>query len=106
MGECPVCFSASGVVESCYHRVWDCWTKPEKERTFFRRDGFTQHVKSVHGSEAAVILHWRENKGKEVPVSLAARTCSFCLFASTTWTERVEHVAEHFRRRERLHGIW
>ena len=47
--ECfPMCL-CSPICRS--HSMLSCWEKPEKDRTFYRKDGLVQHLRLVHGME-------------------------------------------------------
>ncbi|ETI25029.1 hypothetical protein G647_04399 [Cladophialophora carrionii CBS 160.54] len=46
-GKCPVCFELLHVGH-CRHRFQECWERPEKDRTYFRKDALIQHMHLIH----------------------------------------------------------
>ena len=99
---CPVC--PEHVDHTlCKHQNWEsCWEKPERDRTFTRKDGFVQHLRNVH--KLTLVETWKF-PGKPWaldPREVCVYTCQYCGFWSATWTERVDHVARHFERRHQI----
>ncbi|KAL4785036.1 hypothetical protein BJX76DRAFT_347351 [Aspergillus varians] len=74
------------------HDYLTCRDKAPEQRTFHRKDHLRQHLTLSHKVEYhAGMDQWRECHG-----TLISR-CGFCNATFTTWTDRVEHVAEHFK---------
>ncbi|KAL4883352.1 hypothetical protein BJY04DRAFT_31110 [Aspergillus karnatakaensis] len=74
------------------HNFLTCHTKPIEERTFFRKDHLKQHLKLTHNvGWLPSMTQWRRTRS-----DITSR-CGFCDSTFTTWDERVEHVAEHFK---------
>ncbi|KAF4339528.1 homeobox 4 [Fusarium beomiforme] len=70
----------------CHKREWG-------ERTFYRKDHLRQHLRLVHGSE---FVKWPMEEWKSKHEDVVSR-CGFCGITMTTWSERVDHLAEHFK---------
>lgn len=111
------------------HKYQQCWSKPEAQRTFYRRDHFVQHLHHVHfanakhpsvrvGCQARLMAPEGHNFGCK-DLSLAWRRfgapmkkddpmlhCGFCGKISKDWSERCEHVAEHLTARELTRSVW
>jgi hypothetical protein len=111
------------------HKYQHCWSKPEAQRTFYRRDHFVQHLHHVHfanakhpsvrvGCQARLMAPEGHNFGCK-DLSLAWRRfgapmkkddpmlhCGFCGKISKDWSERCEHVAEHLTARELTRSVW
>ncbi|OAG21955.1 hypothetical protein CC77DRAFT_911620, partial [Alternaria alternata] len=70
-----------------------CSGRDLKERTFLRKDHLTQHLKLVHGAkyEDWSMKHWKICK-----LDVRSR-CGFCNTWMTSWGERIDHLAEHFK---------
>jgi hypothetical protein len=111
------------------HKYQQCRSKPEAQRTFYRRDHFVQHMHHVHfanakhpsvrvGCQARLMASEGHNFGCK-DLSLAWRKfgapmkkddpmlhCGFCGKISKDWSERCEHVAEHLTARELTRSVW
>ncbi|KAF1924611.1 uncharacterized protein M421DRAFT_72038 [Didymella exigua CBS 183.55] len=111
------------------HKYQQCWTKPEAQRTFYRRDHFVQHLHHVHfanakhpsvrvGCQARLMapeghhfgckdlsLAWRKF-GAPMKKDDPMLHCGFCGKISKDWSERCEHVAEHLTARELTRSVW
>ncbi|OGM42169.1 hypothetical protein ABOM_009334 [Aspergillus bombycis] len=62
-------------------------------RSFARKDHLVQHLRLVHRvNEIPAIDGWR----KEAPPFVCQ--CGFCDRQLNSWTERVDHLADHFRK--------
>ncbi|KAM0315325.1 hypothetical protein ACHAPQ_011615 [Fusarium lateritium] len=70
-----------------------CHNRERGERTFFRKDHLRQHLRLVHGSE---FMKWPMEEWKVKHEDVLSR-CGFCDIDMTTWSERVNHLAEHFK---------
>ncbi|GKZ34955.1 hypothetical protein AbraIFM66950_005352 [Aspergillus brasiliensis] len=69
-----------------------CQEKGLQERTFSRKDHLRQHLRLVH---AAKFESWMESW--KTSVSEIRSRCGFCDTNFTTWNDRVEHLASHFK---------
>ena len=97
---CPLCrFGDSPHPSACEHGFEVCWRKTEKERTFFRADAFKQHLSGLHKAER---LAKAKYEGDDVETAEENLVCPFCNVQIGSWKERVEHVAEHFKKGEEL----
>jgi hypothetical protein len=99
-GRCPMYAMSCFPPETCPHRFEECWERPEKDRTYLRKDALVQHLRLMHYSSPPHLLE--SYKGRELDVPAGNLICPFCDNANATWQERVEHVAEHFKKGERL----
>lgn len=63
------------------------------EHTFNRKDHLKQHLKLVH---RANFIEWSMNPWK-VSLSEVRSRCGICRKALFSWSERAEHLAEHFK---------
>ncbi|RKK69675.1 hypothetical protein BFJ69_g12529 [Fusarium oxysporum] len=70
-----------------------CHKRERGERVFYRKDHLRQHLRLVHGSE---FMKWPMEEWKSKHEDVMSR-CGFCDIAMTTWSERVNHLAEHFK---------
>jgi hypothetical protein len=70
-----------------------CHNRERGERTFYRKDHLRQHLRLVHGSE---FMKWPMEEWKVKHEDVLSR-CGFCDIDMTTWSERVNHLAEHFK---------
>ncbi|KAJ3537751.1 hypothetical protein NM208_g6182 [Fusarium decemcellulare] len=73
------------------HRV--CQERAPKERTFYRKDHLRQHLKLVHESN---FREWPMDQWKVASREIQSR-CGFCNMSLATWTDRADHLAEHFK---------
>ncbi|GKZ26998.1 hypothetical protein AbraIFM66951_003943 [Aspergillus brasiliensis] len=69
-----------------------CQEKGLQERTFSRKDHLRQHLRLVH---AAKFESWMESW--KTSVTEIRSRCGFCDTNFTTWNDRVEHLASHFK---------
>lgn len=75
------------------HRYHDCIDKPLPGRTFFRQDHLRQHTRLVHSSDRLYpsMQEWR------LKATRINCRCGFCERRFQDWSERNEHLADHFR---------
>ncbi|BCR86712.1 putative homeobox and C2H2 transcription factor [Aspergillus chevalieri] len=69
-----------------------CHEKMPHERTFFRKDHLNQHLRLMHN----VKFHPSMDKWRSTTTEIKSR-CGFCSATFTTWKERVDHLAAHFK---------
>jgi hypothetical protein len=127
---CPFC----GVIHPdddhmASHKYQQCASKPESQRTFYRRDHFVQHLHHVHfgnvkhpavrvGCQARLMapeghnfgckditMKWRKF-GAPMKKDDPMLHCGFCGKKSKDWSERCVHVAEHLITRELDRSGW
>ena len=111
------------------HKYQQCRSKPESQRTFYRRDHFIQHMHHVHfanikhpsvrvGCQARLLaaqghffgckdlaMKWRRF-GAPMKKDDPMLHCGFCGKRSRDWSERCEHIAEHLITRELDRAVW
>ncbi|RAR16068.1 c2h2 type zinc finger domain-containing protein [Stemphylium lycopersici] len=127
---CPFCGQAHpDDAHMAGHRYQQCRSKPEAQRTFYRRDHFIQHLHHVHfgnskhpsvrvGCQALLLaaeghnfgckdltMKWRRF-GAPMKLDDPMLHCGFCGKKSKDWSERCEHVAEHLVARELNRAVW
>ncbi|KAL2000307.1 hypothetical protein VTN02DRAFT_3297 [Thermoascus thermophilus] len=74
------------------HNFTACHEKTIQERTFYRKDHLNQHLRLMHN----VKFHaWMED-WRSTTTEVKSR-CGFCAATFTTWKERVDHLAAHFK---------
>lgn len=76
------------------HSHQQCQEKDINDRTFYRKDHLRQHLRLSHNNcqfESTIMESWRSS-----PQEVKSR-CGFCDQVCTTWLERVDHLAGHFR---------
>ncbi|KAH8649286.1 hypothetical protein BX600DRAFT_388592 [Xylariales sp. PMI_506] len=78
-------------LESHHHK--SCLSRPAEERTFYRKDHLHQHLKLVHQAKFLnrTMDHWH------VTIDSFQSRCGFCTHLMSSWGERVDHIAEHFK---------
>lgn len=74
------------------HNFTACQEKTLQERTFYRKDHLSQHLKLMHN--AKVQPHMEQWKATTNEIKSA---CGFCPSKFTTWQQRADHLAAHFR---------
>lgn len=74
------------------HDYLACREKLPEHRSFSRKDHLVQHLRLVH----SVPYHPSMDEWRVSTATLLSR-CGFCDSRFTSWKERVEHVAEHFK---------
>jgi hypothetical protein len=111
------------------HKYPQCFSKPESQRTFYRRDHFIQHLHHVHfantkhpsvrvGCQARLMateghhfgckdlaMRWRRF-GAPMRRDDPMLHCGMCGKKSKDWSERCEHVAGHLISREFDRSVW
>jgi hypothetical protein len=74
------------------HNFLQCQDKPSTLREFSRKDHLRQHLRLMHNVQDHHFLDkWRVSL-----LNLHSR-CGFCNSTFTTWDERADHLAEHFK---------
>lgn len=76
------------------HNHSACQERTMAERTFYRKDHLRQHLKLVHGAKFA---SWSMDQWKATTPEIRSR-CGFCGTVMDTWSIRVDHLAEHFKK--------
>ncbi|KAH1663880.1 hypothetical protein KXX15_009221 [Aspergillus fumigatus] len=74
------------------HCYSTCQEKTLAERTFYRKDHLNQHLRLMHN----VKFNSYMNQWQSTTTELKSR-CGFCGTTLTTWKDRVEHLAAHFK---------
>lgn len=89
----------------CPHRIADCLSRPEPERTFARKDHLFQHLRNFHrftppDSEFGSAWKTRvDHAGRSWP-------CGFCGERMGSWERRARHLRGHFREGCRMETDW
>jgi hypothetical protein len=74
------------------HNFSACQEKTIQERTFYRKDHLTQHLRLMHNAKFDPWMeHWKSGTA-----DIKSR-CGFCGSTFTTWKDRVDHIAMHFK---------
>lgn len=74
------------------HNFTACQEKPLAERTFYRKDHIRQHLKLLHSAKFDPLMEsWKSM------VSDIKSSCGFCPTVFTTWEQRADHLAAHFK---------
>ncbi|KAL0942019.1 homeobox and c2h2 transcription factor [Colletotrichum truncatum] len=87
------------------HNYIACKERAPEDRTFYRKDHLQQHLKLVHDAK---FLRWPMGEWKREDEKIRSR-CGFCALVMGSWTDRIDHLAEHFkdgRTMEDWHGDW
>ncbi|KIW12225.1 hypothetical protein PV08_09501 [Exophiala spinifera] len=86
-----------------WHNTLRCWTRPETERTFYRKQDFVQHLRGWHKADlGSFALKGSATSGAQdrfrhtTQLSVVQLTCYFCGFLSSCVDERLAHVGRHF----------
>ena len=111
------------------HKYQQCRSKPEPQRTLYRRDHFIQHLHHVHfanvkhpstrlGCQTRLLdseggnfgckdlaIRWRKF-GAPIKANDPMLACGFCGQRKRGWSERCEHVAEHMATGEWDRSAW
>ncbi|KAL1962553.1 hypothetical protein VTN77DRAFT_9428 [Rasamsonia byssochlamydoides] len=74
------------------HNYSSCQEKTVQERTFYRKDHLNQHLRLMHNARFGP---WMEN-WRSTTTEIKSR-CGFCSATFTTWKDRVDHLAAHFK---------
>ncbi|OLN86351.1 Homeobox protein 4-like protein 3 [Colletotrichum chlorophyti] len=75
------------------HHQAACSDRPIEERTFYRKDHLRQHLKLVHRTKQ--MTRWMD-KWKVTSDEVRSR-CGFCGINLETWSQRGDHLADHFK---------
>jgi hypothetical protein len=75
------------------HHYSSCQDRSLDERTFHRKDHLVQHLRLVHNAkfEAWSMKSWM------IPMPDIKSRCGFCTLEMSTWLERTDHLADHFK---------
>ncbi|KUL90236.1 hypothetical protein ZTR_02096 [Talaromyces verruculosus] len=74
------------------HNYLTCQEKTVQERTFYRKDHLNQHLRLMHDVKYDSSMdQWRSTTNE-----IKSR-CGLCDTNFTTWKERVDHIAQHFK---------
>jgi hypothetical protein len=74
------------------HNYLACQEKTLTERTFYRKDHLRQHLKLFHSVKLDPLMESWKSMMSEIKSS-----CGFCPCVFTTWEQRVDHLAAHFK---------
>lgn len=74
------------------HNFLQCQEKTQQERTFYRKDHLRQHLKLLHNTKFAPCMESWKSTTTEVK-----SRCGFCPSVFSTWQQRADHLAAHFR---------
>lgn len=74
------------------HNFTACQEKTLQERTFYRKDHLSQHLKLMHNAKVQSYMDKWKSTTNEIKSS-----CGFCPSKFTTWQQRADHLAAHFR---------
>ncbi|KAF9250227.1 transcriptional regulator family: Homeodomain [Penicillium roqueforti] len=105
--ECPFCdvlFPTFAHWEE--HEFQVCADKPTQERSFSRKDYLWQHLRKFHGCTKAPVADLEAWRGSTANVE---SRCGFCGSSLSTWSDRAEHLAGHFKKGARMdqwEGDW
>ncbi|KAJ3540188.1 hypothetical protein NM208_g5176 [Fusarium decemcellulare] len=75
------------------HNYDFCRKRDKDDRVFYRKDHLRQHLRLVHNCQ---FMELSMKEWKHQCEDVKSR-CGFCDIGMTTWTERVNHLAEHFK---------
>lgn len=75
------------------HNHTTCQSNLPQSRIFRRKDNLIQHLRHTHGLDSIPdVEHWKTSAP-----SVSSR-CGFCDLRMSTWKERQDHLAGHFRK--------
>ncbi|KAK5287332.1 hypothetical protein LTR06_003974 [Exophiala xenobiotica] len=74
------------------HNFTACQEKTMQERTFYRKDHLSQHLKLMHNAKVQSHMDSWKSTTNEIKSS-----CGFCPSKFTAWQQRADHLAAHFR---------
>ncbi|KAE8365969.1 hypothetical protein BDV27DRAFT_144016 [Aspergillus caelatus] len=75
------------------HGYLACREKSSEQRTFTRKDHLRQHLRLTHNVDYHPSMEqWRDS------LTVIKSRCGFCEARFETWPERVDHVADHFKK--------
>ncbi|KAF4415911.1 Homeobox 4 [Fusarium acutatum] len=87
------------------HNLLACMERRPEDRTFYRKDHLNQHLRLMHNVK---FLDWSMKSWKVTGPDIRSR-CGFCGIAMSSWSIRVDHLAEHFRKGDTMaswRGDW
>ncbi|KEF51062.1 uncharacterized protein A1O9_12878 [Exophiala aquamarina CBS 119918] len=75
------------------HNYYECAAKPAAQRIFGRKDHLRQHLRLVHRVERMTdsMAAWKSM------ITWVNCRCGFCEERFVSWSDRNDHIAEHFR---------
>jgi hypothetical protein len=82
------------------HHYSTCQDRDLDERTFHRKDHLVQHLRLVHDAKYD---SW-SMKSWSIPMPDIKSRCGFCGLEMETWSERTDHLADHFKVGARMSG--
>lgn len=74
------------------HNFMACQEKTLTERTFYRKDHLRQHLKLFHAVKFDTLMEAWKNMMSEIK-----SCCGFCPCVFSTWEQRADHLAAHFK---------
>lgn len=74
------------------HNFLVCQEQTIQERTFYRKDHLRQHLKLRHNAKFEKHMESWKTTTNDIKSS-----CGFCPSKFTTWSQRADHLAAHFR---------
>jgi Homeobox KN domain len=74
------------------HNFMACQEKTLAERTFYRKDHVRQHLKLFHSAKFDPLMEAWKTMMSEIKSS-----CGFCPSVFSTWEQRADHLAAHFK---------
>lgn len=91
---CSMCDAANPTDQHVQsHRSSECAAKPINQRSFYRRDHLRQHLRAHHNVND-ILPSMKQWKSK---LERLKSRCGFCGDTFTLWSERNDHIADHFR---------
>lgn len=78
------------------HEFQSCSERPESERTFTRKDHLWQHLHKFHRCKKWEGWKMDLNLLQHRQDTVYSR-CGFCQLSMSSWNERIQHLASHFR---------
>ncbi|PWY83336.1 homeobox and C2H2 transcription factor [Aspergillus heteromorphus CBS 117.55] len=81
------------------HEFDVCADRPQPERSFRRKDHLIQHLRKFHHCTKAPAGRIEPCR---VVVSQVLSRCGFCGQRMTTWSERADHLVQHFKTGRRM----
>ncbi|PWY90373.1 hypothetical protein BO94DRAFT_462894 [Aspergillus sclerotioniger CBS 115572] len=97
---CDFCNATQGFQSHFATHEFDvCVDRPLSERSFCRKDHLIQHLRKFHHCTKVPAL--RVEACRVVTNDVESR-CGFCQLVMSTWSERADHLAEHFKSGARM----
>ncbi|KAL7943306.1 hypothetical protein V8C42DRAFT_328680 [Trichoderma barbatum] len=80
------------------HHISDCVIKPFSLRTFHRKDHLHQHLRLAHNIDKMIpsMKSWKSK------ISEVKSRCGFCGQTFSLWSDRNDHLSDHFKRGESM----